>query len=316
MKMDSIKKKVLECLSENYAVGGSLERLTGENLNYLLTTGGGEKYVVKIVDQDMPPEVVEMEFEANEYAVSNGFLPEIPKTVQNLYGKIETGIKIRKSSENRLRLLTFIEGNFLEYQPDISGVLLKNLGKSIAGYDLAMQGFDHPAAHRSHRWDLVETAQHRGSIELLEDPDKRGLLEWGFDVFEQVESALESLPWQFIHGDMNRANIMIRGEEVSGILDFGDSCFNPTVCELAICLAYIMMERDDPLETAATVTKAYNEVLPLSEEELAVLLPLVCGRLAMTIAVSLSRREIDPDNPNWFDSEESAWTLLNTLHGY
>ena len=77
-----------------------------------------------------------------------------------------------------------------------------------------------------------------------------------------------------------------------------------------------MMDRDNPLETAAIVTDAYNEVMPLSEEELAVLLPLVCGRLAMTIAVSLSRRKIDPDNPTWFESEEPAWKLLNALRGY
>jgi len=170
-----------------------------------------------------------------------------------------------------------------------------------------MQGFDHPAAHRNHRWNLAEAGQHRDKISLVEDPEKQALLAWGFDAWERVKNDLKSLQWQFIHGDMNRENILVRGDRVTGLVDFGDSCFNPVVCDLAICLAYVMMDRDDPLETAAIVTGAYHEIRPLTEAELSVLLPLVCGRLAVSIAVSMSRRRIAPDNPNWCGSEKSAW---------
>jgi len=54
-------------------------------------------------------------------------------------------------------------------------------------------------------------------------------------------------------------------------------------------------------------------VRALSEAERAVLLPLVCGRLVTSIAVSTERRGIDPGNPNWFGGEDSAWKLLQTL---
>ncbi len=70
---------------------------------------------------------------------------------------------------------------------------------------------------------------------------------------------------------------MVQGDRVSGLVDFGDSCFNPTVCDLAICLAYMMMDRADPMAAAAVVIEAYNDEIELSEEELAVLFPLVCG---------------------------------------
>ena len=106
------------------------------------------------------------------------------------------------------------------------------MGISLAQYNLAMQGFDHPAAHRNHRWNLAEAGQHRDKICLVEDPEKRALLAWGFDAWEQVKSDLKSLPWQFIHGDMNRENILVRGDRVTGLVDFGDSCFNPAVCDL------------------------------------------------------------------------------------
>jgi Ser/Thr protein kinase RdoA (MazF antagonist) len=313
MAPGSIENTVLECLAENYGISGAIERLSGENLNYLLTTSQGARYVVKIVDEDMPPEVVEMEFEAMEYAVSAGFSLELPRTVQNINRNIETGINIHKNHLYRLRLLSFIKGTVLENLSDISSILLKNIGISLARYNLAMQGFDHPASHRSHRWNLTEAGQHRDKITLVEDPERQALLAWGFDAWQQAESELKSLPWQFIHGDMNPENILVTGDRVSGLVDFGDSCFNPVVCDLAICLAYIMMDQDDPLETAAIVTRAYHEIRGLSDAELAVLLPLICGRLASSIAVSAARRTIDPDNPNWFGSEESAWSLLGII---
>ncbi len=49
-----IENIVLKCLADSYGISGSLERLSGENLNYLLSTLDGERLVVKIVDDDMP----------------------------------------------------------------------------------------------------------------------------------------------------------------------------------------------------------------------------------------------------------------------
>jgi Ser/Thr protein kinase RdoA (MazF antagonist) len=110
----SIEVSVLECLAESYGINGSLQRLSGENLNYLLSTGEGERYVVKIVDDDMPPEVIEMEFEVLEYAISAGFPLQLPRIIKNKYKKYHTGINIHLNSRNRLLLMSFIDGNKLE----------------------------------------------------------------------------------------------------------------------------------------------------------------------------------------------------------
>jgi len=188
----SIENSVLECLAENYGISGSLMRLSGENLNYLLSTGEGERHVVKIVDEDMPPEVIEMDFAALEYAISTGFSLKLPRIMKNKYRNIETGIKIHKKSLNRLLLLTYVDGEQLENTSDISDILLKNVGISLAQYHLVMQGFSHPAAHRSHRWNLAEAGQHRDKISLLKDPEKQALLAWGDKRPEIVAVAVHS----------------------------------------------------------------------------------------------------------------------------
>ena len=263
-----VEKIVLQCLAENYGLDGTLTRLSGENLNYLLTLINGDRLVVKIVDDDMPAEVVEMEAEALKYAVLSGFRLKLPEIMENLDKKIETGIKIRINILERLRILQFINGIEIENIADISDEMLENVGKTIAGFDRAMRGFTHPAAYRSHRWNLAEAGQHMDKLKLVGDPEERMLLQWGFDQWLRVEKMLQGLPWQFIHGDLNRENILVENGRVNGVVDFGDACMNPTVCDLAIALAYFMMDQENPLE---------------------------------------------PENPNWFGSEQPAWRLLKQV---
>ncbi len=313
MKRDPIETAVHDCLRENYGIEGRLERLPGENLNYLVTASRGERFVFKIVDDDMPSEVVMMESAAIEHAISAGISFNLPKIIKNNNMNIETGIYIHKNESKRSWLLEFIDGIVLENITDISEKLLKNVGKSLAEFNLSLREFDHPAARRSHRWNLVESAQHEATVQRITDPQGQALLQWAFDSFRASESALRSLPWQFIHGDANPENIIVAGDGVVGLVDFGDSCHNPTVCDLAICLTYLMMEQPDPARNAAIAIDGYRQLRPLSQPELSVLYSLICGRLAVSISVATVRKAIDPDNPNWFTGLEACWKLLRTL---
>jgi Ser/Thr protein kinase RdoA (MazF antagonist) len=107
-----------------------------------------------------------------------------------------------------------------------------------------LKNFDHRAARRSHQWSLMHAARHRAKTDLIESSDKRALVTWAFDILRQSERRLHALPHQFIHGDANPENILVRGDQVIGLVDFGDSCLNPMICDLAICVTYLMMNRD------------------------------------------------------------------------
>ena len=58
MNPQKLLKTVSESLAANYGIQGELERLPGENLNFLVTQSDGTKHVLKIVDEHMPPSVV------------------------------------------------------------------------------------------------------------------------------------------------------------------------------------------------------------------------------------------------------------------
>lgn len=305
---------VRQAIMENYAIEGLLTRLPGENLNFLVEAKGRRKWVAKLADETQPAEFIEMENAALILAKKANLGLSFPQILENKHGNIETGINLHNSIDMRLRILEYISGTNWSDCPDISNDMRFELGASLAGFDLALAGFDHPQAHRKHRWDLADAGQHLAKASLVSDPEKRQLLLWAFEQWTNSASPfLAALPWQYIHGDGNPENIRIVDGRVSGLLDFGDSCYNPAVCELAICLAYQMMDQADPWAVAKQVIAGYESLRPLSKQEKAVLEPLVCGRLAVSLSVAAERRGIDANNSNWFVSEAPAWDLLARL---
>ncbi len=309
-----LEATVLQCLGDHYGITGSLSRLSGENINYLVKVSDEARYVFKIMRDNFSPGAVMMENAAVEHAFSNGFELEMPRIVKNRAGDYYSGINIRKNTSNMAILYNYIKGKLLSDMSDISMDLANNIGSAIALFDLAMGKFNHSEAHRSHRWDLAEAGQHLDKIKLVEDPDKRELLALAFRIwFSEAKPKLSALPQQFIHGDAHDDNILIRDGQVSGLLDFGDSGFNPTICELATCLPYLMMGRRHPMKIAGGITAAYHAIRPISDEEFSVLMPLVCGRLAVTVSIAAEHRQIDPLHPSWFISEDRAWDLLGLL---
>jgi Ser/Thr protein kinase RdoA (MazF antagonist) len=254
-----------------------------------------------------------MENAAIEYAVSRGFSLDLPKVLENHKHNLETRIKMHRNDLYRLRIIHFIEGSTLSSIPDISVNLLQSVGKSLARFCEVMQGFDHPAARRDHRWNLATAGRHEKTIQWFGDRQQQELLAWAFGGWRGAQGCFDSLHWQFVHGDAHDENWMVEQGRVTGLIDFGDCCHNPAICDLAICLAYLMMRGAEPLPIAAAVSEGYQEVRALAADELSVLYPLICARLAVSLCVAMERKAIDPSNPNWFGGEESAWRLLRQL---
>ncbi len=86
-----------------------------------------------------------------------------------------------------------------------------------------------------------------------------------------------------------------------------------TVCDLAIALAYVMLDKPDPIAAAAQVVAAYHAVRPLTGEEIAALYPLAGGRLAMSVCYAAWQLRQAPGNQYLNISNRPAWALLERL---
>lgn len=313
MNTQAVEAAAHEWLAKNFGLEGRLKRLGGENLNYLLTTPDGRKFVFKAVNEATGGESAELEIALLKHVRRAGLPLEFPFIIKNYDGKEETRIELPGNERYRARLISYIDGDVLINCTDISHELLLDTGRSLARFDRAIEEFDHPDAHRGHAWELVQAGRHRDKLELIENPEHRSLVAWAFDLWHGVQNEMSNLPHQLIHGDANKENILVRGDRVMGLVDFDDCCYNPRICELAVSLAYLMTDREDPMSAAAAVIAGYAGEVELYEDELAVLFPLVCGRLAVTVSIASARRSVDPDHPNWFVSLDPALELLARL---
>src|ERR1700752_3073811 len=102
--------------------------------------------------------------------------------------------------------------------------------------------------------------------------DRRPIVERFLAEWEKIE--WNGLRFSVIHNDANDYNVLVREQRVSAILDYGDVVYSATVCNLAVALAYVMLNKADPITAAAQVVNAYHEVHPLNESEIDVLYTL------------------------------------------
>lgn len=313
MFSESLKSTINEFLFVNYEIDGTLQRLPGENLNVLVETEKGERYVLKVVTSGAPDDSARMEDRLFGHVLREGFSLQLPTIIKSYNGALHTGINIPMIGPKQAYLMNYVVGESVDKKPDISVSLQVDSGRAMAQLDRALQGFDDPSAHLGHPWELPLAGRHRDKAQAINEPYERALVEWAFDLWASVSSRLPGLPHQVIHGDGNKENLLAEGDRVTGLVDFADACYNPRICELAVLLAYMMMDHADPMSVAQSVIRGYHEVLALEEGELDVLFPLVCGRLAVTVSIASARLLEDPDNPNWFVSQAPALDLLDRL---
>jgi 4-aminobutyrate aminotransferase-like enzyme len=190
--------------------------------------------------------------------------------------------------------------------------LLASLGRALAQMDAALSKFDHPAAHRSFYWDLRQAAMARELIGLLPD-SRRPLVERFFREWEKIDWG--RLRFSVIHNDANDYNILVNEFEprVTAILDYGDVVFSATVCNLAVALAYIMLDKRDPIGAAAQVIAAYQETYPLTEPEIDALYTLAVTRLCCSVCYAAKQTRDAPENDYLNISNAPAWSLLERL---
>ena len=176
-----------------------------------------------------------------------------PGIVLTKKGEDIATIKDENGRAHFVRLLTWLDGVcFAEAKPH-GRKLLSSLGRALAQMDAALAEFSHPAAHRSFYWDVRSAGTARQFVGLLPD-SRRDLVERFLSEWEKID--WNRLRFSVIHNDANDYNVLVSEaqQRVITILDYGDVVYTATVCELAVALAYVMLDQRDPIGVAAQAT--------------------------------------------------------------
>jgi len=280
------------------------------SLNYHVKDKDNNHYILKHYTD--PSELALIRAESEIINTISGKLPfKIPA---NSPGK-QTSV-YQYADKSFSRLLPYIKGSLLSKVKHSPG-LLYNFGKSLAELDRSLEGIRNAEIEsRRFVWDLQYCLLNRSKIKYITDPSKAKLVEYYFDLFEHfVLPELADLRHSIIHNDLNDYNILTDGNKITGVIDFGDIAYAPLINEIAIALAYIMLGKEKPFETAHQVIRGYQSLYPLNKEELN-LYYLIPARICTSVCNSAEFKAKGKDTEYILVNEKPAWAFLEKWIGY
>jgi Ser/Thr protein kinase RdoA (MazF antagonist) len=264
---------------EFFGVRACAQSLPSErDQNFLLTDGAGEKFVLKIANGLESRAFLEAENAVLKHVGSRASFCQSPVS----------GV-VMVSDAYFARLVRYLPGVPLA-QIRQTRELLWDLGRKLGQLDHALSDFDHPAVHRNFHWDLAN-----GNRII----DEFGSLVENAALVSRCRVEFKSgLRRSVIHGDANDYNVLVDPERmiVTGLLDFGDMVYSYTIGDLAIAIAYAVLDKSDPHTAANEVVKGYTSEFELLPEELEMLWPLVRLRLAMSVCIAAYQLRQQPEN--------------------
>ena len=193
--------------------------------------------------------------------------------------------------------------------------LIRQLGSGIAHLQRAMSSFSHPALERDFKWNLMQADWINESVSAIGDTDRVALIQAIMLDYQSARGVAETMANTVIHNDINDHNVIIRSSltdkpSLAGIIDFGDMCSAPRVCELAIAGAYIVLDHPQAEKALAALITGFHSVLPLTGQEIDLIYPLLRARLAVSVVNSSLEAIARPDDPYVVVSQAQAFRFL------
>lgn len=311
----------LRVAQEVFGITGSIQELPSErDRNFYLKTKSGDEYVLKIAASSEARETLEFQNQAMTHLIKKRVKFHSPRIIKALTGEQIAITKDSAGTPHYTRLLTYLPGKvFAEVNPHTKDLLFQ-FGVFLGSLTHALEDFSHPSTQREFYWDLKNAASTINRYkEHIGDSEKVAIVEYFLKDFEtRILPLLPHLRTSVNHNDANDYNVLVvdafsKEQMRFGLLDFGDMVFTHTIFELAIGIAYAILDKLDPLTTATHVVRGFHSIFPLTESELDVLFSLICSRLAMSVSISAYQKTLEPDNEYLRISEALAWKALQQL---
>ncbi len=300
---------------DEYGITAKATVLPGyDDENFKLISTAGESFILKISKPEVDAKYLTFQNEILIHVASKNLECQSPRVIYNLDYELSNTIISTAGEKRDVRLLSWVQGRLWAHINPKTQSLRFDLGEKAGKITEALKGFNNEVAERSSNWDLADSSWTLDHLDLFSEKEKEQV-SYFQRRFSEIQPIYNNLPKSIIHGDFNDYNIIVsedlKAPKINGFIDFGDAVHTQTINDLAILLAYAIMDAQDPLEAALDVIKGYNKCHQISEGELDCLYSLVAMRLITTVTSSALRKLEDPTNKYHVISEKPAWKLLH-----
>ncbi|MEZ5913108.1 MAG: aminotransferase class III-fold pyridoxal phosphate-dependent enzyme [Paracoccaceae bacterium] len=306
---------LLDIARTHWGVDGRLKALVSErDQNARLDTGAGS-FVLKIANAGEDPEQIALQAATLAHLSGVG-VKGLPQVIATLKGEDAVTVDL-EGRRHIVRLVRWVGGTPLAAAPR-SLAQLSALGAYLGRLSRGLQGFGHPAAFRpDFAWSLDHVGGLRDHVGDIADPARRALVAGLFERYEaRVLPRLSPLRASVLHQDANDNNVIVAADDpdrIAGLIDFGDMCHGRTVNELAVALAYALLDAPDLYAASRALISHYAAEFPITEDEAGVLYDLMRMRLAASVCLSSRQAALHPENTYLTVSQAPAFALLERL---
>lgn len=305
-----------QLVKEYYGLETNATALSGEyDFNYLLKGYDGSKYIFKISNNNDKYDFLDAQVKISNHLSNTSLSAKFSQHIKNKEGH-ELTQHNKNGKEYYLRLLTYLEGEFwINLQENHkTDNLFYDFGNFLGKMDNGLTDFYHAAMHRHYVWDINQAMDANRKLHCIKNHERRRIAGYFLLQFEmEVLPHLSALRHAYTHHDANDTNVLVKGDEISGLIDFGDMVYTALINNVAVACTYAMMNHDDPLHVAALIVKGYHAAYPLTIQELDLLYYLIAARLCISVTQSAWNVSLETNNEHHFISEAPAWNLLNKL---
>ena len=293
-----------ELADRAFGLDASATTLASErDQNFALTCADGGRYVLKLTHPAEPRSFTLWQTAALLHAARRDPALPLPQLVAARDGAAHADIEV--GGVRRIaRVMTLLPGIPL-WRANPHPGQHEAIGCALARLHQALDTLDCEPAPIDLLWDLRRAPRLGDLLPHITDDAERATVAQVLDELERhTLPSLARLPTQALHNDFQPWNLLVDETEsacITGIIDFGDMVAAPRIMDLAVACAYHLADAPatTPLADIAAITQGYESRLPLASAERALLLPLVAGRLAMTLAITSWRARLHPDNASY-----------------
>ena len=279
---------------------------------------GSTFFVLKLATGDEEEEAaIELQHRVLELLVGQGET-SCPRPVASRRGQLLETWEFRETPV-RVRMLTFVAGVPLASLPTRPAALLRDFGGLLGRLDRILAELDPGPDDRFMEWDIARIAEMPDLSRFVKPGARRRQVEAILSAYLAArETRHAGLRRSLIHGDANDHNVIVTSSDastarISGLIDFGDLMATDTVVDLAVAMAYCGLGAAEPWQAALPVLEGFVAEHPLNEDELEMLFPSFCARLALSVSMSSRQRARGQADEYALISEAPAWAAVEWI---